>query len=693
MNKLGALLFPVTIMVLLSGLLPAQEGPGHQPPEFALFVEVGFGGVISAPCASVDVEVRRTGIEPFSGRLVVEFGGMGRRFGRDDEGTVTIIREAGLAANVVNKHFHVDLPFPDHGGGGNIEVRLEKAVGEGLFSPVVSENTYISGGASNLIGFISSTRLAELNGISASIVEITRESAPESWKPLAGFMAIILNDDSLSQEQYLALEDYVNIGGTLIISPRSVAAFAPEAPLVRLLGVDGSAKFETVRLGSHGWLLGMTGASEEYGEGGPYPAVMSTGLEQPDEEEELVVWSDFGRSTGGADRGDLVSIANVGAGRVVYIHTDISRVPCVVQSGSAPTIVTAQLLNEALSNAIWREPVALPEALQVGDVGRRLDIAGKRIPGREVLIVLLALYLFLAGLGVFLAARRIKRPELFPAILLGFAAVMVGTLFVVGELYRRTGEDAKAAHFVVTDSETGRGAMFTLSNAYVRSSSGYRLSSEHDELLSPIGATMRFSSFSFPGYVCTTSGAQTTTEMTELDRWQNLFFRKTSPKAPTWSIEVRDLQGGYRLSNTTGMELEDCLLVIGVGAQAGLGIQGDWHYVEKVAPGAEFDFGGSTRVEEINCEGMPNWLRTRFDRERISPSRELLRELAVGSYGENLSNFESRFRALGVMPAEGEFVFLAIAPGDALDASRIGSEQHDDVEQICLWLVRGRLAR
>jgi hypothetical protein len=84
-----------------------------------------------------------------------------------------------------------------------------------------------------------------------------------------------------------------------------------------------------------------------------------------------------------------------------------------------------------------------------------VDIAANRIPGREVLVLLLLGYVCVAGVGMFLLARRIKRPELYPAALVAAALVSVALVFSFGELYKRAGERVQAARIVVTDNATG----------------------------------------------------------------------------------------------------------------------------------------------------------------------------------------------------------------------------------------------
>ncbi|MCF6228427.1 MAG: hypothetical protein L3J82_07195, partial [Planctomycetes bacterium] len=404
----------LTILIALcAGLLSGQytidvrQASWHQP---------------SAPMMQMAVSIRRTGTAPFSGELVLTSIKVGGE-------RINYSLAVSMAEGVKEGIYRFEVPTDDN--ASSFAAELYK--GTDRTDPVAQQmvESYGNSGmfGSPAIGFISRSRLSMLNGsISLRMVEIPITEAPENWRPLAGFRAIILNDDRISRSQARALIDYATAGGTLIITPRSAASFNPETPAGKLFLIKSTTAPVKRKLSHFSALIQELAdatitpeaidpyessgcASEAYPEEMPIPMPeddFAEMLTKPDVNASVTLWTQSGRAVPvegltGAD--GLISRARVGAGHVLLIHVDISEEPFSTGSDSRPTQALANLVNIVMQKVgIGQQPA---NKLGHNQMGRFTDIASKQIPGRAFMLIALFAYLLFAGVGLYMLARKI----------------------------------------------------------------------------------------------------------------------------------------------------------------------------------------------------------------------------------------------------------------------------------------------
>lgn len=694
--------------------------------EYGIQVRTGIGDVVAAPYTRVAVQIARSDTRPFVGRIVVEIsenGGFGgRRGGRgpqESQGEVSISQDVTLEEGATTRIVTLDVPIS---GRISMVVRLERQVTGDYYETVAEQEDAppVVGDDRNLVGFVTDARLeAAQQYLFFQAVEIPVAELPDSWKPLAGFAAIVLNDDRISRTQSMALVDYVTAGGTLIISPSSAGSFNPETPAGSLLRIPSTTGTRTDVLKDYSDLL--TGALIASGfnnsmPGGGMPPeggeiapdgteiaqpVLPSELVQPDVESPLVIWPESGRAKPVPDTGGLVSIARVGAGNIVLLHTDISSAPFATTDG-IPTTAAVKLLNLAMKPVEERRSKTPLRLLVDKDVRDVIDIAGHRIPGRDVLLIVLLLYIAIAGVGMFVVARRIRKPELYPATLLLAAIVSVALVFGIGEVYKRSGDRVKAVRILVSDETTDRNALFTLGCAYAVDGESYSFVNSRKTVMLPALLDPRaISPQGMPGdphnYTTNFTTGESTTKVTELDRWQNVFFVEREPaNVENFAVDVSAMEGGiYKVENLTEHELRACVLLVG-GAPVAGGTSCKWHYVSKIGakggPDAGVTFSDSTilpdDVDSLAAQVADDTddleLGTLGAMFSINPEDRMAMALSLGG-------IESRLIGAGLLPGEGEFLLVAVLPADALSGNSLGAQgvEEDDVGQVNLWMVRG----
>ncbi len=714
-------------LVLVSPLM-AQETTADAVPvrtDFELTVQGGINDVVVAPWGRLAVQVRKNIPAAFVGRVTVEVseyaGSGGRRRGPSVNMTQVVLHaDVNLEEGLATRALEFDVPA--FAGSVNVTVKLERQVTGQFYEPVTAEqwSAPTLGGGAQLVAFISKSRLAAAQGyFFFQAVELPYQHVPTSWKPLAGFAAIVLNDDRLSREQYSALIDYLTAGGTIILSPTAASSFNPETLAGRLLKIPANTASGQRALSDYPFLMeqlmesgigaprmgmefpGETQPSEGtprepgtepgtepapgYGEEGKFvPALPSPGAS-------LLVWKDGGRARPLPGFEGLASIARVGAGNLVLIHTDISREP--LASDNAPTHPCVQLLARLFQDTARRSSQSPAAWFMDGELRDRVDIAGRRIPGRGIMVFVLLGYVVLAGVGMFLLARKLKRPELYPAALLVAALVSVGLVFSLGAVFKRTGDRVQAVRVVVSDETTERNTVFTLGCSYVVDGTTYRFTTPERAGHMPLSSTRESYGVAFSpmSYVATQQGGDTNQELTGLDRWQNVFFNQRAPGAVEGlRVNVRSFAGGIEVQNLSPHALRGCVMVIG-------GASPEWHYVATIGAAGSGDdkptFSQSTSAppsvatlaEQLADDVGDDFARAvMLQLYNLDPGNDLL---VAKSYPE----LATALSVMGMMPGEGEFLLIALLPDDALDKAGLGTRDvdPDDIRQVNLWMIRG----
>ncbi|MCB9932272.1 MAG: hypothetical protein H6841_02500 [Planctomycetes bacterium] len=693
---------------------------------YVVEVRSGVGEVVSPPYTRVQVNISRTDTRPFVGRVVVDLGasgmptGGGRR-GRGrprspmiQSGEVQISKDISLAEGATNELVSLDVPVA---GMLSMEVRLERQVTSDYYETVAAVQdappvTYDA--RRQLVGFVSPARLkAAQPWLFFQVAEIPVNELPDSWKSLAGFDALVINDDRLTLAQSKALADYMAAGGTVILSPSSAGSFNPETLAGSLLRIPATTpqkwlslkEFDGIldgKLTSSGFNLPPSGA-EEAGRPGETavapPPETTTEPEQPSGDSQVRIWPESGRAKPVPDTAGLISIARVGAGNLVLLHTDISAEPFASGSHRAPTTACIKLLELAREKVGGRAGQSPTLLLADPDVRDTVDIAGRRIPGRDALVIVLLLYVAIAGVGMFVVARRLRRPELYPATLLLAALVSVGLVFGLGELYKRSGDRVKAVRILVSDETTDRNAVFGLGCAYAVSGDSYEFETSPRVSLLPAkmeSGLMRGMPADGLPYTASITGSQAATSISGLDRWQNVFFLQREPaNLEGFAVEVVSMEGAVRVVNKSPHELKACVFLVGGNAPGGTQAC-EWHYVARIGPAgspdASITFSESTRLSD----GVEDLARRVAD-ETGDLEREVLGAMFEinpddrMTMASSLQQLESQLYTAGLRPEPGEFLLMSVLPQSALNPGSLGAQavEDDDVGQVNLWMVRG----
>jgi hypothetical protein len=707
----------IKLMLVVLMLTPALFAQG-----IVVEAQGGVGGHVAPPCTEVRVTIAKQEQRAFVGRIVIDLSEpdpmSGRRRGRS-RGTfasdVLVTQDVNLEEGSVQRTVRMEVPVATT--SVDATVRIERLVSNNYYE-TAAETTVSEGGGrqSNrkLVGFISPVRVAGAQPfLFFDVVEIPVVDVPESWKALAGFDAIILNDDSISRAQARALVDYVTMGGTLLISPRSNASFNPETPAGTLLRVSSTTSPQKRPLKEFPDLLkalqaGGFAPSEEVtvepGRTGDPPSGIreSTPIEAPgtpvvpDTQAEFAWWPDPAHTRPLPSGLGLVSHTPVGAGNVVLMHVNLGDYP--FQEELTPTVAGVNLIQLAMGSMVDRVGRTPFHMLADDSVRSQVDIAANRIPGREVLVLLLLAYVCVAGVGMFLLARRIKRPELYPAALVAAALVSVGLVFSFGELYKRAGDRVKAARIVVTDNGTGRSAVFTMGCSYAVDSDELRYKHPRESLLTPArfrtmtrGMQAANDVFDYTSHFTAT---EVETEVQGLDRWQNVFFMhrqrgETSQK----NLRVETLEGAWRVTNLGAHTLRGCMFIVGGGGPAGQRCR--WFYAAQLEPNATFTFSES---EGLEAQTLPLAARLEHDLDSRHSFRTMVRMLDIDpddrvARSMTLGELEQLLWNSGLLPEDREFLMLCVLPADSPDSSTIGAQGVDesDISQVNVWAVRGTL--
>ena len=686
--------------------------------QYDIEVRVGVGDVVAPPYTRVRVGIMRSDTRPFVGRVVVVIGAQsfgGRRGPPVDSGEVQIVQDVTLEEGVTSRVVTLDVPVSSR---YSMEVRLERHISGDAYEMMAmrQESPPMISDERKLVGFVSSTRLALAQQfLFYRAVEIPVAELPDSWKPLACFDAIVVNDDRLSRAQSAALADYVTAGGTVVISPSSRASFNPETPAGQLLRIPATAEQKTMRLADFGNILirplreaGMSMHMPEFEDGSGRVTVPEEGtvasseaLPMPNPDSPFTYWPNAGRALPVEGAQGLVSIARVGAGNLLLLHADISSAPFTVGDG-LPTAAAVNLIDAAIAGAGDGTNQTPSRMLATVNMRDHIDIAGRRIPGRDGMVIMLLLYIGMAGVGMFLLARKVKRPELFPAALLVAAALSVGLVFGFGEIYKRAGEKVNTARILVSDETTDRNAIFSVGCAYAIDGGEYEFVNSRRMMLIPAGLDARFGGVrGMPGdalaYSTGFTAGEARTTVHDLSRWQNVFFLQREPSnLEGFKLEVSHAAGATTVVNRSAHELRACVLLIG-GFDATSGKSScQWHYVSRLGAAGSSDasvtFTESTRIGDDTLE-----LSRRIEEDADTESYMALATMFSVTPADRsmltptLVQLEARLKFGGLLPGDGEFLMMSVLPKAALPASGIGAQgvEDDEIGSANLWMVRG----
>lgn len=720
----GPIILPmlrILILALLvaSPLLAQDPGVAREGPpasDFELTVKGGINDVVMAPWGRLVVQVRKTSAAPFVGRVTVvgsEYAGRGRRRGpMEGMTTVTLHADVNLEEGPASRTVEFDLPALS--GSLNAEVTLERQITGNYYEAVANESwsaPTLNAGTQQ-VAFISKSRLAMAQEFFFfRALELPYQEVPTSWKPLAGFAAIVLNDDRLSREQFSALIDYLTGGGTVILSPTAASSFNPETLAGRLLKVPTSTTPNQKMLSDYPFLMAALVPSGQGGmrhestmppgsegemlpETEPMPAAGGFQPHLPASGATIAVWPDGGRARPIPGFEGLASIARVGAGNLVLLHVDISREPWALDN--TPTHPTVNLLAGVFTVTAKRASQAPSALLMDTELRDAIDIAGRRVPGRALIVLLLMGYIAVAGIGMFLIARKLKRPELYPAALLVAAALSVGLVFSIGAVYKRTGDRVRAVRVVVSDETTERNAVFTLGCSYVVDDTSFRFTTPSQTGHLPLAADSgNFGQgFNAMSYVGTLQGGDLKYELSELDRWQNVFFIQRSPGAVQGlRVKARSFEGGVEVQNLSPHKLGACVMVVGASGTS----EPQWHYVSGIGATGSAD----EKITFSQSTTLPPQVSALTDKLRDDVGNDLAHNVMLQLYNLDPTNpylvaqswpeVSAMFSAMGVMPGEGEFLLICLLPPDALDKASLGTREvdDDDIAQVNLWMIRG----
>ncbi len=720
------------LMLLCAAPLCASTAP------YEVFAETGLGRLTRAPYVPLRVTVRRTELQPFAGRIVAQVQRNARRsFGGDDEESsysVDFTMEAGRDQTLVL----LNIPMTEDGFTGT--VLLERAVGDGRYEQEASGQFDANAQSSQtiVVGFLSTARLEAINEffMDFALIEIPFQTLSGDWKSLVAYDAVIVNSEQLSREQNDALVEYVAAGGVLIISPRTAASFNPGLPAGELLGVPSTSRSVQSKLGDFTFLFGElnpllpgnSAASQLHNvysgyaptsrraRGGPpvvpkpevpreeaaLPEAPVAKLFRPKAEDAFERWPDAGRARP-AEASSLISLTRVGAGLVVFLHVDVSRAPFTAEGDDRPSLAGANLLLSAVLAAKARGMGMNPTQVMAGANGRQLvDIAGHRIPGVAIMVTVTALYIFFAGVGVFLLARRLKRPELYPAGLVALGVLSVVGVFGFGSWFKSAGDRVTAVRIIVSDNQSGRAGTFTLGCAYVPSGGSYEFKHGRSAALTPAGLAYD-APRGMPRDLLTckskTTGGDITTAVSGLSQWQNVFFVAQEPvKRASLKFRAEGSEGALKLENLSEFDLRGCIVLVGVDSRAAGG-QANWHYLPKLGSSSSADASATLSASTTQLSGTVGDLKQRLMADLGASSLEYRALMTLfrrgNDYGDSLSLIDIENQALiraGLLPVPGEVLVISVLPPDALSVQSMGApEDAEDIEQACIWCVRAAI--
>jgi hypothetical protein len=436
-------------MVVLLAPLPARAASAVQIDARALVAgryEVGGWLALSVSLANEG--------EPTSGYLVAETSiGTVRRFVEMPAGARKVVM-LYVQPEAFQREVAVTYDEPNGAVNAKVDVRVLEQSNDQVV--VVGDGT----GAlrPQLIGD------GELSG--SEPIALGPSDIPERPEPLGGLAAIVWAGDSseLNEAQRRAVERWVGEGGRLVVIgggdwQARTAGFADLLPLENLAAVDGV---------SQDAFAAFSGEAEA-----PVAtATVSTG-DLRDGATELI----------GADDGEvLVSMRPIGAGRVIFLGTDLATDEFRGWSG-ATRLWSRLLPTNAALEQFFGGQFPVRQEMENAMSGALSTLPALDVPPAELLLVVIVAYILLIGPISYFVLRRVDRRELawvtapilvvlFTACSYGIGRTMKGGDVVVNEI-----------SVVRTTSEGGSATVDTFSGIVSPDRSTYDLTVEADALI------------------------------------------------------------------------------------------------------------------------------------------------------------------------------------------------------------------
>ena len=436
-------------MVVLLAPLPARAASAVQIEARALVAgryEVGGWLALSVSLANEG--------EPTSGYLVAETSiGTVRRFVEMPAGARKVVM-LYVQPEAFQREVAVTYDEPNGAVSAKVDVRVLEQSNDQVV--VVGDGT----GAlrPQLIGD------GELSG--PEPIALGPSDIPERPEPLGGLAAIVWAGDSseLNEAQRRAVERWVGEGGQLVVVgggdwQARTAGFADLLPLENLAAVDGV---------SQDAFAAFSGEAEA-----PVAtATVSTG-DLRDGAAELIA----------ADDGEvLVSMRPIGAGRVIFVGTDMATDEFRGWSG-ATRLWSRLLPTNAALEQFFGGQFPVRQEMENAMSGALSTLPALDVPPAELLLVVIVAYILLIGPISYFVLRRIDRRELawvtapilvvlFTACSYGIGRTMKGGDVVVNEI-----------SVIRTTSEGGSATVDTFSGIVSPDRSTYDLTVEADALI------------------------------------------------------------------------------------------------------------------------------------------------------------------------------------------------------------------
>lgn len=673
-----------------------------------LILDIGVAGLVKPPYTALRVRLMRSTGGALKGRLSVkmlESSGRGQ-FSPGHNFTRDVIFEQ----DELDKLVEMVVPVTTFNFTGRAV--FEKSEGADPSPAERDFNVGVAGSNRPLIAFISPVRVGILGGfLDHDLWEVSEARAPRDWRAWLCFNAVLLNSEGLDNDQYEALASYVAAGGTLILSPLGPASFAPGTPAAELLALGALPAQDVHSLSD---FPSLTRALTAHGEGEFVPdrkAPASTPVAELPAVTggDIRLWQFTHRRLAPAATNDsrsLFSIGRCGGGRLALLHCDIGLAPfsdAQTRLARAPLgHLLGQTLQECRINGMGRSPHNI---VLVSGTAEALDIAGTRIPGHQVIVVVIVLYVLAAGIGMSLLARRLRRPELYPAGLLALAVVAVGAALGLGGIVKGMGERVRAVRYVVSDADDLRQGLYAVGCAYAVDAADYRLSLEPNQ--SPnlrknfnYGIqTITPESWRLNWHLAGAAGRETQVDVREVARWQNIYFDMTGQrKAGGMHLRTTRFEGGLGFENLGDVELRGCLVVI-AGSVTGEARDGlEWHYLPRLnaagRPEARASIDKSTLIRGGAQELLERW-NTEFGAGALA--HVAMRRLLALDPDPLLMHHELASAAValenaGLRPVQGQWLLVGVLPDGALAPQTLGTPAEPGaIQQSCVWCVLGRL--
>jgi hypothetical protein len=671
------------LLLAVGGTLSAQQ-PATGP--YRLEVNVGVAGELVGPVTPIQVTITKTAPEALIGRVSLAYHAWWRGSIQDagQKASIPVIMEEGPGTSTVS------LVLPGNLESHRLDVRLEQQTLTGAYTTVATAAESPGGHGRHYSGTMESLTLLVApiqiqtgqRHTGHPIYQLDVDRVPETWQALFGLSMVIVNDDRLNPAQVRALHDYAAAGGTLVISPTGAASFNPRS----LAAVTGASPTQQ----PVNRILGELVALHEQPS-----AQLDTGM-QAASGASVTIWPDAGEMRRLPRTNDLISHRTWGAGNILLLHVNLSDTPFSLDgTPTAALLSVVDLLEEANPGRESRGPQQM-----LGDTGLRdrLDIAGRRVPRPEIILITLLAYVVVAGVGVFALARRIKRPELYPGVLIVCAALSMGLVFTIGVVIKRSGPRVNTVRVVVSSPGSG----VELHSAF---SCQYNVTHEDPEFAHDAGtmfvpaqlSSQRSVVRGIPAdvydYEAELGPDGSTLRLPSLGRWDNVFYtgnsiRETADAQPI----VEALDGAWRVTNSSSRELRACLVVVSDTA-AGQGEGYLYFYLPRIGPGESLPLRRADAFESL-LDGYVRPVRATLDADDFERLLTVLRlPVPHGQVAVALEDFDPwhlarYFERAGLLLPGGSLI-LATGRGDGNAGLYANGISPNRVRETVIYAIRG----